>query len=584
MATPKEIIDDVLGRGVHLRPSLIDSVENIPALTDQLADNKILDFYGTNGFFEEADYNDDALIPDLEYIAKAAGEKSVDKFIENFPTKIDKYKKNIVADSKLGKRGWETAKKMWQQASLDKMHEDMVKGYEAGLRGDLGAGGGPLSGILPEGVESAIADASFQLSKLFTPRRKEAFLRGEDPTWQDNLGDAAESGLYLVPGSGYAGFFGKLASKLPKIGKIISVPFKNDISSAFIGNAMAPLLAETVDAATRGDDDPNVERRDFNPGDVILGTMTNLGVNKVLTGALSRILNTTTGERFGTKIRDLIYNIGKSTREAGENGLSRAKDIVKKGYLGDNTMSASELIGKGKETSIANEAAWDAARNMVKFGDIVDYLTPISKKGAKDLISKTSKIIAGDIDKSVAARGAPVDDVVEYIVSKIPEGMKDQAKVTVQKVLEGPYRYDAMNLLMGRKGMTSADRIDDLIRMGLPTWGVNKFGGEREADYAASSLSTLLPGLGPALKKYSAEKHEESRQNAARSDIEDVKKLRKNELDDRDVKYLDAVASKPSILTTGYSEAPDDFKIWLLERGHNLLRGTKAHRPLWEVK
>ena len=55
-------------------------------------------------------------------------------------------------------------------------------------------------------------------------------------------------------------------------------------------------------------------------------------------------------------------------------------------------------------------------------------------------------------------------------------------------------------------------------------------------------------------------------------------------LDARDVKYLDAVANDPSIVQFGYAPNNDDFKLWLLERGHKLLANTGASRPLWEVK
>jgi 2-oxoglutarate ferredoxin oxidoreductase subunit alpha len=52
----------------------------------------------------------------------------------------------------------------------------------------------------------------------------------------------------------------------------------------------------------------------------------------------------------------------------------------------------------------------------------------------------------------------------------------------------------------------------------------------------------------------------------------------------RDEKYLQAVADDPSIVQFGFAENPDDFKLWLLERGHDLLKGTGAHRPVWEIE
>ena len=56
-------------------------------------------------------------------------------------------------------------------------------------------------------------------------------------------------------------------------------------------------------------------------------------------------------------------------------------------------------------------------------------------------------------------------------------------------------------------------------------------------------------------------------------------------LDARDIRYIKAVQEDPSILTRGIAgKEGDDFKIWLLVQGHRLLRGTSAHRPLWDVE
>ena len=49
--------------------------------------------------------------------------------------------------------------------------------------------------------------------------------------------------------------------------------------------------------------------------------------------------------------------------------------------------------------------------------------------------------------------------------------------------------------------------------------------------------------------------------------------------------YINAVKEDPSIVTRGISgKDADDFKIWLLEKGHRILSGTSAHRPLWEIE
>ena len=56
------------------------------------------------------------------------------------------------------------------------------------------------------------------------------------------------------------------------------------------------------------------------------------------------------------------------------------------------------------------------------------------------------------------------------------------------------------------------------------------------------------------------------------------------DLDDRDRKYIKAIAENPDIMSFGYPEDRDDFNIWLLQRGNELLRGTSAHRPTFLVE
>lgn len=51
-------------------------------------------------------------------------------------------------------------------------------------------------------------------------------------------------------------------------------------------------------------------------------------------------------------------------------------------------------------------------------------------------------------------------------------------------------------------------------------------------------------------------------------------------LTDEDERYLRMISENPKILKFSQD---DGFKVWLLKRGHQLLQGTPAHRPLWEV-
>jgi hypothetical protein len=50
--------------------------------------------------------------------------------------------------------------------------------------------------------------------------------------------------------------------------------------------------------------------------------------------------------------------------------------------------------------------------------------------------------------------------------------------------------------------------------------------------------------------------------------------------------FLQDIAKNPEIMRTGYSDQKKNnaFKIWLLTEGNDLLRGTPAARPTWDVK
>ena len=126
--------------------------------------------------------------------------------------------------------------------------------------------------------------------------------------------------------------------------------------------------------------------------------------------------------------------------------------------------------------------------------------------------------------------------------------------------------------------------------MGAPTLLVNRYGKDNDANLAlnmmsgAFSLMPDTPNLAQEVKKMRDDEHKEAQDRKTKKEVEGVKASRILDLDARDVKYLDAVANDPSIVQFGYAPNNDDFKLWLLERGHKLLANTGAHRPMWEAK
>lgn len=133
-------------------------------------------------------------------------------------------------------------------------------------------------------------------------------------------------------------------------------------------------------------------------------------------------------------------------------------------------------------------------------------------------------------------------------------------------------------------------KVLDVAEMGAPTLLVNRYGKDNDANLAlnmmsgAFSLMPDTPNLAQEVKKMRDDEHKEAQDRKTKKEVEGVKASRILDLDARDVKYLDAVANDPSIVQFGYAPNNDDFKLWLLERGHKLLANTGAHRPIWEAK
>lgn len=465
-AKVKDIINARSFKDDGLPQKFRDVRDTTRGLTDELYTNAVLENLGTVPAWitgEGIEFSDEPKIPTLSEIIKAAGIKedakgskgersALDKFLEDFtdPKEREKMRKNIESDSKLGELGWETAKDLWKQATLDKMNADIEKGRSDYIKGD--------------GMDQGVAEKIGGLAmKFFTPRRYEAFARGEDPTWKDNLGDLAESGLMMVPAAKYTGTVSKILGAVPKAGKYAQKALANNVVSNLFGNTVAPVLSEAMDAAMRGEDDPNTERQDLSLGDALMGALTNIGVNYGL------------AQRFGRG--------GK--------------------------MAAGEL------TNSAGSGMTQAVRKAIS-----------------------------DFGKSRAERGLP-------------------------------------------EPTTRIGKILDVAEMAAPTLLVNRYGNDRDAKIGASILNGIgASGIDPVkpIEEIRDEERADMRNRRASADIAKVLEASER-LDDRDIEFLKAVQDDPSIVTRGIAgKKGDDFKLWLLERGHRLLQGTAAHRPLWDVE
>ena len=460
-ARPSEILNNLSRVGLPSQDSanvyaLRSQLDTTNGITNDLREKAFLDSFGDDvpTYLEDAEV--EAPLPTFSTILSKlkienddkdmkGGRSAIEKFIDDFPKKQKAWKKVIENDPSFGERGWEFVKDAWKQASNDKMRADIESERKKALAGD-----------------NLAEKAGMFLTKFFRPRAYEAWERGEDPTWKDQVGDFVESGLMAIPAGQYVGSASRVLSKIPKAGQYAQKALANKAVSTVLGNAVAPFASEAMDAAMRGEDDPNTQRQDFSLGDALLGTAINLGVN------------------FG-----LAQKAGQFGR-VGEGELMRSQNGV---------------------------------------------------------IRRVREAI-GDFGKSRAERGLP-------------------------------------------EPTTKFGKALDLLEMGSPTLLVNRYGKEKDANIGAAAFNMVgLEGVDPlrSIKELRDDEYKEMQDRKTKKEVEGVKASRILDLDARDVKYLDAVANDPSIVQFGYAPNNDDFKLWLLERGHKLLANTGAHRPMWEAK
>ena len=571
MATPKEIIGAALENGVVVPQQYIDDAYGMEGLTEQQIQKKFLDKYGKSPFFGEAKNIGPLTLPTIDIITgvlmipgKTAEEKR-EYFIREFPKHVNEWKEVIEDNDIFGKAGWKTVKKVWQDASIGKMNQDIDKGRASALLGN--------------NEDQNLAEyVGGHAMKFFMPRQFEAYARGEDPTWKDYVGDAVESGLYLVPGGVYGGGIAKGASVLPKVGPKVSQILGSSVGKNVVGNTMAPLLSETMDSVMRDENDPNVDRQDFSAGDVAMGAATNMGVNFTLRNLLQPAMRIAQGKLSRGNMSNIIGQIeglGKSTTERGKEALKRAENVAKGGYVKEGDVQPSTVLGEPNESNIGSKASYNAARDFRALGQNLDNLY-------SPTVSDLLKVQVGN------SKGMAPEKLAELVTKDLTGVEKKKMIGLVTKVLDGPYAGDAMNLIKGNRGMTGRERVQDFMNMGLPSLFVNRFGTDRDADLALRMLNTGIAvgseNVADKVKEIRNQEHTDMKNRRGRAEVSKI--LEAENLTDDDRKWLGAIRDNPEILKVGIKgddRGNEDFKLWLIDRGNRLLMNSSIFRPTPDV-
>ena len=675
MASSKEVLNEWLKQGKYLDDnSAIDSLYNMKGLTDELAEQRFLKIYGNSSPFDKADRIDEPTIPSMENVIAILGltddpkegensRTKEQKFIEDFPKKLTEWKKKIEKNTVYGKNGWETVKKIWQQASNQKMLSDIAKARKEAMDD------APLDFKL---FQAPNIPGSGLVTRILFPRATEHLENTGDVTAKDILADIGENAAMTVPGGAFTGLAGNVLAKVaPRVVNWASKPGSGFASSALkgaanmggniFGNFVVPFASEIMDAALYGDDDEGMEQRaDFSLGDVLVGTAVNQGVNRGLMQMLGPMIDRFSpggmAEGGTTKVRTLLENLGQPLSKKGDDFAKSVrltdelKNIREKGNLRPEDVKA---FSNGYETSTSTTAdeAFDAFRKASVLDDI--------DKGKVQLLPEEVQVNNADINNEVTIQSLQnklknknkqikiLEKKSDKIQSKIDDAFdaSDEVKAALYNrkanndalletrniekqqltnALRKDYRqnnvtdlfsvpYDNATLPAGEvlgiidknipeftnyakwhgtrqafdkygnllenpvKSVTMLDRIGNYLNQGIPSWAINKYGSEGDA----TALISMFPETKKAIDENRQEGHDapkKRKKSAAASDILRSISI-EEELTDKDRKFLSAIENNPDILKFGYKDDPNGFRLWLLEKGNDLLQNYPAFRP-----
>lgn len=552
--TPSQIIETRDFKRLPVSERVRVAQDTTQGLTDELSNSQFMKALGNTApaYLEESDWTREPTVPTLDVIlsrlnVKAdndpTGEKAARKFVNDFPKKASVWKDKITKDPIWGARGWDTVKEAFHKTANDLMNVDIASARKKAMEG-----------------ETAWEKAASTIGDFMFPRVKAAGVEGRSPEPNEWVRDAASNVAYAIP----VGRVAKVATK--------AAPAAVKFGAGTLSQFVAPTAVATADYAV----DDNYDSGDLGT-DALVGGLTNLGVNRVLGPAIGRGVSTLAGKvstRMSPTVRAALE--GASTPlDLAEEKIANAKNVLD---LADKPFNAMNLV-QGMSTGIsAGEKA--SAQGIKEVADAAGKTLEVSK----GKFMKPSEVIeaVGRATKDKLKKQNE-NDVVGSIIQQLnhPETapFKKGGKVVVPKEFrEGAKRYSKilgenseLKALFAPTPKVSAANV----LSPLETYAVNQWGSSKNAPAVAAGSA-----FGIDVKKLkddnTARKVKEQSKVAASQVLSDM-----GGLTDEDRMYLGQIRENPKMLTFSQD---DGFKQWLLRRGHSLLKGTAAHRPLWEVR
>lgn len=549
MARISEILAERKNEGFGIPERVAEVTGSAPGITEELYTNAVLD--SLDGSYPwltaRLEKSKKPSIPSYKSILnlldiedEEGGRTALQQFVEDFPEKRAEWKKKALKkDSTLGERGWRTIYDIWKQVSVDKMNSDIKEARKNALEG-LDENGE---------IEDFRLYAWSKAAKAFSPRSYKAFEEGREPTNLETAMDLVQNAAYMVPMGGAEaaiarGLLGSSAGK---------------VAGAVGAAAIAPSVVTSGDYLL-GTKDYADKKDAFT--DAAIGTATNLGVNKVIAPAISAVLNV-------GKVRGTIPQWLRKFLEDNSSEKQKAKDLVKEAeariklHNAETSEQYADKLRRGVTPDRLSE------EQIQKYRDILDVGELSKNKEAVDEFSEGWKLMR-DVSK-FSKEKQPLDNMIDNSFVD-PNGAPESIK---RAMVENPELIS----LMEKKGIKDYAKDPYTYTDVLKSYVVNEAGNDAAAQRTLSRF-----GIDPKdLRKDQDKKRTEKK---AKASVSEIIGGSKGSLSPESEMFLHDIKEDPGIVVTGHKnpKLKDAFKIWLITEGNDLLRGTAASRPAWEVK
>lgn len=577
-------------------------------------------------FFATAGISDDK--------AKKEGYKDAkDMFVNGYAKHVKAWNKKIEKNPVLGSQGVKTFKDLWTRAVYDDADEKLKEARKN--LGDAEANYGLFTANIP---------GSEFITKMAFPRTTERLANTGDWSGKDLALDLGENALMMVPGSGWVKAGGTVArkvapslvlraaneaKKLANSGSYIAplIPKAVTMTRNVGANAIVPFMAEKADDIAYDVGEGMDDRANFDWGDAIVGTAVNQAVNQGLLrdmlplvsryGGVDRKANSAAKSR----IREFMSTLGQSQKKLGNDLVEESRAVVNNPVIrmfdDGSQVTMNELEGLKKSVNIIPEGVTfeefvkakdvDRVAKMIEEGDLTFKDLKAIKEGIKEnrdakiqqlkqLIrgyKNEARIAADNGEEQAAAEALSKANDLSYIIQKkntisgatpydVINGIENSIDVDNARALpsdvvaslfeEKPEMYNYAFW----KNAPWYYHVQNAVHQAWPSLVVNKAG---KTDYASDVVR--------ATKDITEQNRKESKEQSKKSQVSKIISARP-ELSSTDLKWLNAIKENPDIVKNGYNKGSvkdaDDFKMWLLLGGNDLLRGSDVHRPLWDIE